>query len=100
MKLITFLHLLVIVSLAAVIKTVRCSSDDRDDYLDTDGEEDARDESIECPPQFMNRCTCGKVSEEKKTSFVVNCSGANFNDTSMLLFLPNATEILIFTGII
>lgn len=98
MKLFTCHHLLVIVSIATVIKTVRCSSDDGDDYSDTDVEEDVADQSIECPPQFMSRCTCGKVTEDKKSSFVVNCSGANFNDTSMLHFLPNATEILIFTG--
>lgn len=98
MKLITCHRLLVIVSLVAVIKTVKCSRDDSDDYSDADGEEDVTDESIECPPQFLGRCTCGRVTEDKKTSFVVNCSGANFNNTSMLLYLPNATEILIFTG--
>lgn len=98
MNFIKILHLLVIVSLLTVMKTVKCSRDDGDDYSDTDGEEDVADQAIECPPQFMNRCTCGRVSEEKKSSFVVNCSGANFNDTSVLLYLPNATEILIFTG--
>jgi hypothetical protein len=89
--------------LMACLLATRASAviDEKEDTLDADADDDS-DESYECPPAFRGRCTCGKIdmSDDSKYrgSFVTNCTNSNFTDTSMLTSLPEATEVLIFTG--
>ena len=85
---------LLAVSIAALV-------DEKDDSLDADADDDS-DESYECPPAFGGKCTCGKIDanddSKYRGSFVTNCTDSNFTDTAMLAALPEATEVLIFTG--
>ena len=80
---------------------VRAAVDEKEEPLDADADDDS-DESYECPPAFRGRCTCGKIDanddSKYRGSFVTNCTDGNFTDTDMLTALPEATEVLIFSG--
>ncbi|XP_034948964.1 uncharacterized protein [Chelonus insularis] len=54
--------------------------------------------TLECGPEFQNRCLCSRVCYEGIHQYVVNCTNSGFIDTIPLENLPNKTEILIFTG--
>lgn len=94
-------HFRCLLLFAAIVTCIHAAVDEKDESLDADADDDS-DESYECPPAFLSRCTCGKIdmSDDSKYrgSFVTNCTDSNFNDTSMLTALPEATEVLIFTG--
>jgi len=57
-----------------------------------------------CPPQMNRYCTCkrdyyqGYNLKEKTKYFITNCTNSGLNDTWILKYLPEETEILIFTG--
>ena len=57
-----------------------------------------------CPPQMARYCICkrdyyqGYNLKEKTKYFITNCSNNGLNDTWILKYLPEETEILIFTG--
>ena len=94
-------HFLWLLLACLVASPIGAAVDEKDDSLDADADDDS-DESYECPPAFGSRCTCGKIdmSDDSKYrgSFVTNCTDSNFTDTAMLTSLPEATEVLIFTG--
>ncbi|XP_044011936.1 SLIT and NTRK-like protein 4 isoform X2 [Aphidius gifuensis] len=52
----------------------------------------------DCGPEFMGLCICSKICFEGKYRYVVNCTETNFQNAKMLQFLPDETEVLIFTG--
>lgn len=51
-----------------------------------------------CGPKFQNKCSCGEVDYEGHKQYVVNCTNTGFRDTSVLEFMPEETQVLIFTG--
>ncbi|XP_071451229.1 trophoblast glycoprotein isoform X2 [Hetaerina americana] len=51
-----------------------------------------------CPAAFKGLCTCGEAIYQQKQQYVVNCTNAKFTDTIPLTHLPQATQVLIFTG--
>jgi len=58
-----------------------------------------------CPIQFDKRCICGMSHypsvpqrPDAPKKFIVNCTNTGFTNASMLQFMPEQTEILIFTG--
>ncbi|KAL7646539.1 UNVERIFIED_CONTAM: hypothetical protein RMT77_001790 [Armadillidium vulgare] len=54
-----------------------------------------------CPDIFHNKCQCRRQPyphHESEEQFVVNCTNSRFTDTTMLEYLPEETEVLIFTG--
>ncbi|EFX80004.1 trophoblast glycoprotein-like [Daphnia pulex] len=54
--------------------------------------------AVTCPPDFGDRCICGKANYNGKPRFLVNCTNTQFNDAAMLEKLPIQTEVVIFTG--
>lgn len=54
--------------------------------------------SSDCGAKFEGKCSCGIVPYNDKKMYVVNCTRTGFRDTSALEFLPQQTEVLIFTG--
>jgi len=87
--------------LAVVVILIKLSAGEPEPVKDADGGDDG-DESFECPNEFRGRCQCGRISSSSESpfrgSYVTNCTNANFTSTAMLAVLPEATEILIFTG--
>ncbi|XP_018570862.1 phospholipase A2 inhibitor [Anoplophora glabripennis] len=51
-----------------------------------------------CGPSFSEACFCGHQFYEGATMVVVNCTGQGFTDATMLRYLPEDVEMLIFTG--
>lgn len=57
-----------------------------------------------CPPQMSRYCTCkrdryqGYNLKGDIDYFITNCTNNGFNDTRILKYLPEETEVLIFTG--
>lgn len=51
-----------------------------------------------CGPNFPNACTCGHEMYEGSMQYVVNCTNTGLRNTSVLEFMPQEVEILIFTG--
>ncbi|XP_037956048.1 toll-like receptor 4 [Teleopsis dalmanni] len=51
-----------------------------------------------CGPNFPNVCICGHQLYESAVKFVVNCSNAGLTNTSVLEYMPEEVQILIFTG--
>lgn len=57
-----------------------------------------------CPPQMTRYCTCkrdrflGYNLKGEAEYFIVNCTNSGLNDTRILKYTPEETEILIFTG--
>ncbi|KAI4497176.1 hypothetical protein M0802_007660 [Mischocyttarus mexicanus] len=51
-----------------------------------------------CGDAFKNLCRCSRMCYDGHHQYVVNCTNAGFEDTTPLEHLPNATQVLIFTG--
>lgn len=55
-----------------------------------------------CPKVFGGRCICGLANYKQwnpdKQVFITNCTNTGFKNTTMLEYLPDETEVLIFTG--
>ncbi|XP_064093308.1 trophoblast glycoprotein-like [Macrobrachium nipponense] len=55
-----------------------------------------------CPDAFKKRCHCGMAFSTydnfKERKFTVNCTNTGFSSADMLTYLPEHTEVLIFTG--
>ncbi|KAH8374627.1 hypothetical protein KR200_002273 [Drosophila serrata] len=56
------------------------------------------DTSSSCGPNFPAACSCGKEMYETEMQYVVNCTNAGLHNTSVLEFMPEQVEVLIFTG--
>jgi len=54
--------------------------------------------SSSCGPKFPAACSCGNELYESETQYVVNCTNAGLVNTSVLEFMPDQVEVLIFTG--
>lgn len=55
--------------------------------------------SGDCGPKFGGKCSCGEGQyQEKNEQYIVNCTNAGFNNTSVLQHIPPQTQVLIFTG--
>lgn len=59
-------------------------------------------DSTGCPTSFEKKCQCKMAvtlyDGFKENKFTVNCTNAGFTNTSMLMDLPEHTEVLIFVG--
>lgn len=52
-----------------------------------------------CGPKFNGKCTCGIVDYTNEGQrYVVNCTDTGFKDTTILEYLPEQTQVLIFNG--
>ncbi|KAH8350219.1 hypothetical protein KR067_006850 [Drosophila pandora] len=54
--------------------------------------------SSSCGPNFPAACSCGEELYESEMQYVVNCTNAGLRNTSVLEFMPEQVEVLIFTG--
>ncbi|XP_061393635.1 toll-like receptor 5 [Musca vetustissima] len=54
--------------------------------------------SPSCGPNFPATCFCGREMYEGSMQYIVNCTNAGLRNTSVLEFMPQDVEILIFTG--
>uniref|UniRef100_A0A1A9WRT2 LRRCT domain-containing protein n=1 Tax=Glossina brevipalpis TaxID=37001 RepID=A0A1A9WRT2_9MUSC len=54
--------------------------------------------SSTCGPTFPNSCWCGHEEYELMLQYIVNCTNAGLRNTSVLEFMPDDVQILIFTG--
>ncbi|XP_017105038.2 trophoblast glycoprotein [Drosophila bipectinata] len=54
--------------------------------------------SSSCGPNFPGACSCGEELYESEMQYVVNCTNAGLRNTSVLEFMPEQVEVLIFTG--
>ncbi|KAH8383166.1 hypothetical protein KR009_007126 [Drosophila setifemur] len=54
--------------------------------------------SSSCGPNFPAACSCGEELYESEMQYVVNCTNAGLKNTSVLEFMPDQVEVLIFTG--
>ncbi|XP_073836361.1 toll-like receptor 5 [Musca autumnalis] len=54
--------------------------------------------SPSCGPNFPSTCLCGREMYEGSMQYIVNCTNAGLRNTSVLEFMPQQVEILIFTG--
>uniref|UniRef100_A0A1B0BSL1 LRRNT domain-containing protein n=1 Tax=Glossina palpalis gambiensis TaxID=67801 RepID=A0A1B0BSL1_9MUSC len=54
--------------------------------------------SSSCGPNFPNSCWCGHEEYELTLQCIVNCTNAGLRNTSVLEFMPDEVQILIFTG--
>lgn len=52
----------------------------------------------DCPPDFEDRCLCGRANYNGQIKYVVNCTNTGFQHPAMLEKLPVETEVVIFTG--
>ncbi|RWS11490.1 trophoblast glycoprotein-like isoform X1 [Dinothrombium tinctorium] len=57
------------------------------------------DDFSECP-QPLRKCSCRPVQlvEDQSPVYITNCTNTNFNNATVLKYVPIETEILIFTG--
>lgn len=51
-----------------------------------------------CGPNFPAACSCGHLMYEGSYQYIVNCTNAGLRNTSVLEFMPQEVEILIFSG--
>lgn len=51
-----------------------------------------------CMNQEFNRCTCGIQLYDVMEQYVVNCSDLGLRNADILKYLPEQTQVLIFTG--
>lgn len=55
-----------------------------------------------CPKVFQGRCHCGladyKSWDPDRKVFLTNCTNSGFKNTTMLEYLPEETQVLVFTG--
>ncbi|XP_075146501.1 trophoblast glycoprotein [Haematobia irritans] len=54
--------------------------------------------STSCGPNFPSTCACGREMYEGTMQYIVNCTNAQLRNTSVLEFMPQDVEVLIFTG--
>ncbi|XP_020718067.1 trophoblast glycoprotein [Ceratitis capitata] len=54
--------------------------------------------STSCGPNFPEACLCGHELYEGTVSYIVNCTNTGIHNTTVLEFMPEEVEILIFTG--
>lgn len=54
--------------------------------------------SSSCGPNFPSSCWCGHEEYELTLQYIVNCTNAGLRNTSVLEFMPDEVQILIFTG--
>lgn len=54
--------------------------------------------SSSCGPNFSPACLCGRELYEGSISYIVNCTNTGIHNTTVLEFMPDEVEILIFTG--
>ncbi|XP_005181992.1 toll-like receptor 5 [Musca domestica] len=54
--------------------------------------------SPSCGPNFPSTCLCGREMYEGSMQYIVNCTNAGLRNTSVLEFMPQDVEVLIFTG--
>ncbi|XP_059218032.1 phospholipase A2 inhibitor [Stomoxys calcitrans] len=54
--------------------------------------------STSCGPNFPSACCCGREMYEGSMQYIVNCTNAGLRNTSVLEFMPQDVEVLIFTG--
>lgn len=75
------------------------NDDDYDeDYYEYDDEAEETRDGTGCPGAFMARCVCGLSLYQGKNKFVTNCTDTGFTNASVLRFLPESTQVLLFTG--
>ncbi|XP_023012766.2 trophoblast glycoprotein [Leptinotarsa decemlineata] len=51
-----------------------------------------------CGDSSLRECFCGSQFYENRSMFVVNCTGLGFTTADMLKYIPDETEMVIFTG--
>ncbi|XP_018328254.1 vasorin [Agrilus planipennis] len=51
-----------------------------------------------CKTPLLKKCKCGRGPYDGKELFIVNCTNTGFQNTDMLVELPEETQVLIFTG--
>jgi hypothetical protein len=55
-----------------------------------------------CPKVFKSRCTCGpgdyRAWKPNSKVYITNCTNAGFTSPDVLEYVPDQTEVLIFTG--
>lgn len=64
------------------------------------------DQVHKCPPQLPSTCKCGSLELHQAEpmllpyygKLVVNCTATNLTDASILKFIPDWTQVLIFNG--
>lgn len=54
--------------------------------------------SPSCGPNFPSTCHCGQELYEGSMQYIVNCTNSGLRNTSVLEFMPQEVEVLIFTG--
>lgn len=52
----------------------------------------------DCGPKFKGKCICSEIEYDRSIKYVVNCTDTGFRDTSVLEFVPEQTQVIIFTG--
>ncbi|XP_043268781.1 vasorin [Venturia canescens] len=83
----------------ALVANIRCYNEESscadNNWHTLETPESAR---ANCGAAFQNRCECRMACYDGRHQFVVKCIDSKFTDTKPLENLPNATEVLIFTG--
>ncbi|KAK6641117.1 hypothetical protein RUM44_012819 [Polyplax serrata] len=51
-----------------------------------------------CNHKQLERCSCGVMGYQDQIQYVVNCTNIGFTNSSVLEYLPEEVEVLIFTG--
>jgi hypothetical protein len=51
-----------------------------------------------CGPRFHGKCNCGYKEYEDTNKFIVNCTNEGYTTTDVLQYLPQETEVVIFSG--
>lgn len=51
-----------------------------------------------CGPKFPTVCNCGKQMYEGSMQYLVNCTNAGLTNTSVLQYMPEEVQVLIFMG--
>ncbi|EEB16641.1 Trophoblast glycoprotein precursor, putative [Pediculus humanus corporis] len=54
--------------------------------------------SYGCDSIFHGKCFCGNLIYQDRVQYVVNCTNTQFTNSSVLEYLPEEVEVLIFTG--
>jgi hypothetical protein len=82
-------HKVFILLLTVIVSVALCYDGDERDHTG-------------CPVLFQGKCTCGKFKYPEfygsGTHFMTNCTNTGFRNTTMLEYMPEETEVLIFTG--
>ena len=75
-----------------------CLAQDANECSDRNWHSFETDESSRsnCGPVFENRCHCKMTCFERTHRYVVNCTDADFHDTTPLSHLSEKTEVSIF----